>query len=181
MHPLFAEGILAHRQPSGAPCKLKRLNQVGSSMTVLRSQFRRDLPVPWKIDPSRTQIGFSVKHMVISTVRGKFTRYDGVISLDDQHPERSVIEGWVEVARISTLDATRDAYLRSPDFFDVEKFPRITFRSKKITPVGGDRFKLVGALTIKEATRDITFDVSYKARSGSRRAACGVRSPPTPV
>ena len=120
--------------------------------------------MPWKIDPSRTQIGFSVKHMVISTVRGKFTRYDGVISLDDQHPERSAIEGWVEVARISTLDATRDAYLRSPDFFDVEKFPKITFRSKKITPAGGDRFKLVGALSIKEATRDITFDVSYKGQ-----------------
>ena len=120
--------------------------------------------MPWKIDPSRTQIGFSVKHMVISTVRGKFTRYDGVISLDDQHPERSVIEGWVEVGRISTLNATRDAYLRSPDFFDVEKFPKITFRSKKITPAGGDKFRLVGALTIKEATRDITFAVSYKGQ-----------------
>jgi polyisoprenoid-binding protein YceI len=120
--------------------------------------------VPWKIDPSRTQIGFSVKHMVIATVRGKFTRYDGVISLNDQHPERSAIEGWVEVARINTLDATRDAYLRSPDFFDAVKFPKIAFRSKKITPAGGDRFRLVGALSIKEATRDITFDVSYKGQ-----------------
>jgi polyisoprenoid-binding protein YceI len=97
-------------------------------------------------------------------VRGKFTRFDGVISLNDQHPERSVIEGWVEVARISTLDATRDAYLRSPDFFDVEKFPRITFRSKRITPAGGDKYKLVGALSIKEATRDVIFDVSYKGQ-----------------
>ena len=131
--------------------------------------------MPWKIDPSRTQIGFSVKHMVISTVRGRFTRYDGVVSLNDQNPERSVIEGWVEVARISTLDATRDAYLRSSDFFDVEKFPKITFRSKKITPAGGDEFELVGALTIKDTTRDITFAVSYKGQKkepqgGQRRA-----------
>jgi polyisoprenoid-binding protein YceI len=131
--------------------------------------------VPWKIDPSRTQIGFSVKHMVISTVRGRFTKFAGVITLNDKIPEQSVIEGWVEVARINTLDAIRDAYLRSSDFFDIEKFPKMTFRSKKITPAGGDKFKLVGALTIKETSRDITFDVGYKgqkneAQDGLRRS-----------
>jgi polyisoprenoid-binding protein YceI len=131
--------------------------------------------VPWKIDLSRSQIGFSIKHMMISTVRGRFTRYDGVVSLNDRNPERSVIEGWVEVAGISTLDATRDAYLRSSNLFDVERFPKITFRSKKITPDGAAGFKLLGALIIKDAMRDIIFDVGYKGQKkepqgGQRRS-----------
>jgi polyisoprenoid-binding protein YceI len=119
----------------------------------------------WKIDPAHSEIGFSVKHMMISTVRGQFTKFDGTLTLNEEHPEQSVIEGWVETASVNTHEPNRDGHLRSPDFFDAEKFPKITFRSKKVTHTGGDKFKLLGDLTIKETTRDLTLDVTYEGEN----------------
>jgi polyisoprenoid-binding protein YceI len=122
----------------------------------------------WKIDPSRTEIGFSVKHMMISTVHGRFTKFDGRLALDDEHPERSWIDGWVETASITTDDPGRDRHLRSPDFIDAEQFPRMTFRARKITHIGGERFRLTGEMTIRKITREITFEVRLRS-AGSHR------------
>jgi polyisoprenoid-binding protein YceI len=129
----------------------------------------------WKIDPSHTMIEFSAKHLMISTVRGQFTKFDGTLLLNEKDPAQSVIEGWVETASVNTHEPNRDGHLRSPDFFDVEKFPKMTFRSKKITPSGAERFKLTGDLTIKEMTHEITFDVTFEGQTkdpwgGTRRA-----------
>jgi polyisoprenoid-binding protein YceI len=119
----------------------------------------------WKIDPSHSEIGFSVKHMMISTVRGQFTKFDGTLTLNDEHPEQSVIEGWVETASLNTHEPNRDAHLHSADFFEAEKYPKMTFRSKKITSGGGEKFKLTGDMTIKDITREITFDVTYEGQN----------------
>jgi polyisoprenoid-binding protein YceI len=114
----------------------------------------------WKIDAAHTLVEFSVKHMMLSTVRGRFNNFSGTLNLDEQHPERSFIEGAVEAASIDTREPNRDGHLRSADFFDIEKYPMIKFRSTRIEKVGPDQFKVTGDLTIKKVTRPITFDVT---------------------
>ena len=90
----------------------------------------------WNIDSAHTQVNFSVKHMMISTVRGNFSRFAGKLNLNLEQPELSSVEGTVETASIDTRDANRDAHLRSADFFDSEKYPVMSFRSTGITSKG---------------------------------------------
>jgi polyisoprenoid-binding protein YceI len=112
----------------------------------------------WKIDTNHSQIEFSIKHMMITTVRGHFGSYKGTLEIDEQQPDRSFAEGTIEVASIDTGAADRDKHLRSADFFDVENYPTIHFRSTRMEMTGKDRFKLFGDLTIKDATQEIVFD-----------------------
>lgn len=114
----------------------------------------------WKIDPTHTQIEFSVKHMMISRVRGRFETFDGIFHLDAQNPAASRVEGTIDVTSLNTQDQQRDAHLRSADFFDVEKYPKMSFRSTRLEPVGQGRFKVYGDLTIKDVTRQVIFDVT---------------------
>jgi polyisoprenoid-binding protein YceI len=117
-------------------------------------------PATWKIDPSHSQVGFSVRHLVISNVRGEFTRYDGTVVLDDADPARSKVEATVDVASVDTRVADRDAHLRSPDFFDAAKHPSMTFRSTKVEPAGKDRLKVTGDLTLRGVTKPVVLDVA---------------------
>ena len=114
----------------------------------------------WKIDPSHTLIEFSAKHLMITTVRGHFKSFDGSIQLNEEQPEASYVEGTVDVASIDTNESQRDNHLRSPDFFDVENYPAMGFRSTRVEFLGGDRFKVHGDLTIKDVTREVVFDVT---------------------
>ena len=114
----------------------------------------------WKIDPAHSQIEFSVKHMMITTVRGRFAKFDANIAVNPRNLLQSSIEGTIEVDSIDTRDANRDAHLRSADFFDVEKFPTMSFRSTRIEKTGGDEYKVTGDLTIKDNTRSVTFTVT---------------------
>jgi len=118
----------------------------------------------WKIDTSHTTIEFGVKHMMVTTVRGRFTKFDGVITEDPHNLLNSKVEGWVDLASIDTHDAKRDAHLRSADFFDVEKYPRLTFVSKRIEKTGKEQYKVTGDLTIRGVTREIAFDVTNEGR-----------------
>ena len=86
----------------------------------------------WEIDPAHSSIGFSVKHMMVSTVHGTFGKYTAKVMYDDKKPENSIFEATIQAATINTGIDARDKHLRSPDFFDVEKFPEITFHSKKV-------------------------------------------------
>jgi polyisoprenoid-binding protein YceI len=113
----------------------------------------------WKIDPHHTLIEFTVKHMMMTTVRGRFNTFDGTLDINPDNPQASKAEGSVDVASIETNDPERDNHLRSADFFDVEKYPKMTYRSTRVEPVGENKYKVYGDLTIKDVTREVVFDV----------------------
>jgi polyisoprenoid-binding protein YceI len=117
----------------------------------------------WTVDPAHSSIEFRVKHMMISTVRGRFGEFEGTIeAAPDYHDSK--VRGTIEAASIDTNEPRRDEHLRSADFFDVETFPSITFRSARIADATGDRFKLIGDLTIHGVTREVTLDVTAEGR-----------------
>lgn len=134
----------------------------------------------WKIDTAHTQINFSAKHMMVTTVRGTFHDVAGTIELDENDPTRSHGEFRVGAASVDTNFGARDTHLRSADFFDAEGFPDITFVSREITQVGDDQFKVTGDLTIRETTKPVTFDVQLDGivpgMSGARHAGLSART-----
>ena len=103
----------------------------------------------WNIDPAHSAAEFKVKHMMISNVKGKFTGLSGVLKLDETDYTHSVVEASIPTASISTGDDKRDGHLKSADFFDVEKFPAMTFKSKNIDSDGGPNYTVTGDLTIR--------------------------------
>src|SRR5579863_2336042 len=115
----------------------------------------------WEIDPSHSQATFSVRHLMITTVKGQFKIISGQLHIDEQNPANSWVEAEADVASIDTRDANRDGHLRSPDFFDAEKYPKITFKSTKVERVSGEDFKVTGDLTMHGVTKQVTFDGEY--------------------
>ena len=109
----------------------------------------------WNIDQSHTDVGFAVKHMMISTVRGKFTRYSADVQLDPANLEAGKVTVQIETASVDTNEEKRDGHLRSPDFFDVEKYPKMTFTSTKVTRKGDD-LEVTGNLKIKDEEHAVT-------------------------
>ena len=116
-------------------------------------------PVEWTIDPTHTQVGFSVPHMVVSEVDGQFKQFAGKVLLDEKDLTKSKVELTVQVASIDTGVADRDEHLRSGDFFDAGKHPTITFKSTKITKAGKG-FKVTGDMSIRGVTKSITLDAT---------------------
>ena len=114
----------------------------------------------WKIDPAHSNVEFSVRHLMITTVRGRFGDVSGTVTRDDTDPSNGVVDITIGTASIDTREAQRDAHLRSADFFDAEKFPAITFRSTRIEGGRGDRFTVVGDLTIRGVSREVALDVT---------------------
>ena len=113
----------------------------------------------WKIDPAHTDVLFSAKHMMVTTVRGKFHEVEGALDIDEREPSRSAGEFRIAAASLNTGVAQRDGHLRSADFFDVENHPWITFRSTKVERVRDDHYEVTGDLTIRGTTKPVTFDV----------------------
>jgi len=114
----------------------------------------------WTVDASHSRVGFAVKHLVISTVRGEFGKYEGKIVLDEADVTRSTVEAKIDVASVDTGVADRDAHLRSPDFFDAAKHPVMTFRSTKVAKAGKDALKVTGDLTLRGVTKPVVLDVA---------------------
>jgi polyisoprenoid-binding protein YceI len=112
------------------------------------------------LDPAHSSAEFSVRHLMISTVTGRFRKVKGTLELDEADPARSRVEAEIDVASLDTGVADRDAHLRSPDFFDVANHPTMTFRSKRVEPKGRDRARVVGDLTIRGVTREVGLDVT---------------------
>ena len=121
----------------------------------------------WNIDQAHTAIQFAVKHMMLAKVRGQFEKFDGTVSLDEANPAATKIDIQIETASVNTRDGQRDGHLRSADFFNSEKFPYMTFVSKKVDFNGGTTAKLVGDLTIRDITREVVLDVDYVGKSKS--------------
>ena len=121
----------------------------------------------WSIDPAHSLIEFSAKHMMITTVKGSMADARGTLTIDPSNPGRSSVEVDVAAASIDTRSDQRDAHLRSPDFLDVERFPTVSFRSRRIegaTPDEGGSFRVVGELTIRGTTREVTLDATFEGR-----------------
>ena len=113
----------------------------------------------WQIDPMHSSAQFSVRHLGISTIRGAFTKVSGTILLDDANPAKDQITASIDAASVDTRVEMRDNDLRSPNFFDVQKYPTITFKSKKIEPAGPGKLKIAGDLTIHGVTKEAVLDV----------------------
>lgn len=115
----------------------------------------------WDFDKAHSHVGFSVRHMVISNVQGEFGDYTGKVNFDGKNVETGTAEFTIQVGSINTDVAKRDDHLKSPDFFDVAKFPTMAFKSKKITKGVGDKFTMVGDLTMKGVTKEVTLDCTF--------------------
>jgi polyisoprenoid-binding protein YceI len=113
----------------------------------------------WLIDASHSNVGFTVKHMMITNVRGEFTKLEGKVSWDPKKPEATQIEAVIDVASISTREEKRDGHLKSPDFFDADKFPKISFKSKAVKAKGSDELAVTGDLTIHGVTKEVVLAV----------------------
>jgi polyisoprenoid-binding protein YceI len=119
----------------------------------------------WAIDPVHSNVEFAVRHLMITTVRGRFTDVSGAIVLDEAQPERSSVEINIGAASIDTREPQRDAHLRSADFFETEAHPAITFRSTGVRDYSADGFTLAGDLSIHGVTREVALAVAAEGRS----------------
>lgn len=131
----------------------------------------------WQIDSAHSATQFSVRHMMVSTVRGQFGKTSGVVNFDPKNPAQAKVDVTVDVASIDTREPKRDAHLKGADFFDVQQFPTMTFKSKRIEAPGAGRLRMAGDLTMRGVTREVTFDVEgpspeiKEARGGARSGA----------
>jgi polyisoprenoid-binding protein YceI len=115
----------------------------------------------WTIDTVHSHVGFSVRHMMVSTVRGQFRKYGGTVKIDPKDFARSSFEGEVEVASVDTGNPDRDNHLRTGDFFDAPNHPEIRFKSTRIEAKGGSEYSVTGDLTVRGVTKPVTLDVEF--------------------
>jgi len=113
----------------------------------------------WNIDPVHSHAEFKVKHMMISNVKGEFSGVSGKLKFDNADIAKSQVEASIDAANISTHEAQRDAHLKSADFFDVEKFPTLTFKSTRVSKTGDGILNVAGDLSIHGVTRNVVFEV----------------------
>jgi polyisoprenoid-binding protein YceI len=113
----------------------------------------------WTIDPEHSSVGFKIRHLMVSNVKGSFDKYVGTIELDDKDITRSKVDVSIETASINTNVQKRDEHLRSADFFDVAKYPAMTFKSKKVAKAGKDKLKVTGDLSLHGVTKEVVLTV----------------------
>jgi polyisoprenoid-binding protein YceI len=112
----------------------------------------------WTIDKNHSQVNFAIKHAMVSTVRGSLSGVTGTVVWDDKDPSKSSVEATIDATTVSTNNDARDKHLKSPDFFNVEKFPTLTFKSTSVTSSGG-KLQVVGDLTLVGVTKSVTLTV----------------------
>ncbi|MEU2158655.1 YceI family protein [Streptomyces sp. NPDC019396] len=115
----------------------------------------------YAIDPAHSSIGFTVRHAMVTNVRGSFGEHEGSLKLDGSDPAASTATIDIKIASIDTGIGDRDNHLRSGDFFDAEQFPLMSFRSTQAEQLGGDRYRITGDLTIKDVTRPLSIDLEF--------------------
>lgn len=136
--------------------------------------------MPWSFDSVHSHVSFSVKHMMISTVRGRFDAFSGSFDLDEENPAASSLDVTIDVASINTGDAGRDTHLRSADFFETDKYPTATYKSTKVEKIGENEFRIEGDFTLHGVTRSVelkaALDGLTKDMQGNRRAGFTVET-----
>lgn len=137
-------------------------NNMKKLLALISITFLLNAQSNWSIDKAHSRIGFSVNHMVFSEVKGSFTDYEATITTSDDKLTDVKVKATIQAKSINTDNEKRDEHLRSADFFEVEKYPTITFESKSWKKVGKGKYKLNGDLTMKGVTKNITLDVTLK-------------------
>ena len=129
----------------------------------------------WAIDPVHSNAEFAVKHMMVATVRGRFRDLEGAVHIDEEDPSQSWVTASIDAASIDTAQPDRDAHLRSDDFFNAERYHKLTFRSTRVERVDDEHWKVIGDLTIREVTKEVVLDTEYEGQIkdvwGKQRAA----------
>jgi polyisoprenoid-binding protein YceI len=118
----------------------------------------------WTIDPTHSVVEFAVKHLMVSTFKGHFRSLEGTVHLDEDNPANSSVTASVDVASIDTQTPDRDAHLRSDDFFNAERYPKMTFRSTRVEQADGTNWKVTGELTIRDVTKEVVLDTEFEGR-----------------
>ena len=121
----------------------------------------------WQIDAAHSEIQFSVRHMMISTVRGRFNQFTGTVEADEQNPTLATVDVQIDTSSIVTGDVKRDGHLRSPDFFDAEQYPYLTFKSTRVEQLDDTHGKLYGELTIRDVSKPVVLDFEYAGQAKS--------------
>jgi polyisoprenoid-binding protein YceI len=134
----------------------------------------------YTIDNSHSDIGFSVRHMVFAKVRGHFNKWSAELAFDDADPTKSSVNVTIDADSIDTREEKRDGHLRSPDFLDAEKYPKITFKSTSVERAGGNAYRVHGQLTIRDTTKPAVLDVEEVGRGkdpwGNSRVAFAAKT-----
>ena len=135
----------------------------------------------WNIDIAHTSVQFTVRHMMISKVRGEFEKFSGTVNLDEANPANTTVDIKIETASVNTRDEKRDGHLRSPDFFNADQYPYMTFKSKRVEVISSDHAHLTGDLTIHGVTKPVVRMTRPRGRTRTRsaRAAASARGAPT--
>ena len=129
-------------------------------LTALLALFSLCLPArEWQIDKAHSAAQFSVRHMMVSTVRGQFGKLTGTVHYDPAKPAEAKLQAEVDLTTIDTREPKRDAHLKGADFFDVEKYPTVTFQSTKAEPAGPGKLKVTGNMTLHGVTKPVVFDI----------------------
>jgi polyisoprenoid-binding protein YceI len=115
----------------------------------------------YTIDPAHSRIGFVARHAMVTKVRGSFDEFEGALHIDGENPANSWARVTIQAKSIDTRNSQRDDHLRSNDFLDMNNYPEITFVSTGVEPIGDDRFRVIGDLTVRGVTRPVTLDVEY--------------------
>jgi polyisoprenoid-binding protein YceI len=121
----------------------------------------------WKIDPAHSEINFTVRHLMISNVRGRFEKFSGDINFDIENPTASSLDVKIDAASINTKEPQRDGHLRSPDFFDAEKYPYLAYKGTKFEVIDESHGKIYGDMTIRDVTKPVMLDVEYSGMAKS--------------
>ncbi len=121
----------------------------------------------WRIDPAHSHVEFAVKHLMVATVKGRFADVEGTILVNEADPAGSHVDVNIAAASVDTREPQRDAHLRSPDFFDADRYPYLTFRSSRVVPKGNGEFTVYGDLTIRGVTRPVALEGEYLGTSQS--------------
>ncbi|HJV33627.1 YceI family protein [Geomonas sp.] len=137
---------------------MKRFVTLLATLTAL-SVPAMALASTWNLDPDHSNVGFKVRHLMVSNVKGNFDKFSGTINIDDKDITKSSVQVSIDTNSINTNVQKRDDHLRSPDFFDVAKYPTMTFVSKKVVKAGKDKLKVTGNLTLHGVTKEVVLEV----------------------
>jgi polyisoprenoid-binding protein YceI len=135
------------------------MNTQATTQASSQTESKTDTATLWEIDPAHSSANFSIRHMMIAKVHGGFTRLSGALRLDRGDLGKSSVEAIIDASSIDTREPKRDEHLKSADFFDIQNYPSIVFKSKRVKQADGSEFQVVGDLTMHGVTREIVLEV----------------------